>query len=30
MDVCETADKVLVVHHDKSLMRSCGIDKLVS
>ena len=27
MDVCETADQVLVVHHDKNLLRSCGVDK---
>ena len=27
MDVCETKDGVLVVHHDKSLMRTCGIQK---
>lgn len=27
MDVCETADHVLVVHHDSSLMRTCGVDK---
>lgn len=30
MDVCETADKILVVHHDQSLKRSCGIDKKIS
>jgi glycerophosphoryl diester phosphodiesterase len=27
MDVCETKDKILVVHHDKSLLRTCGVDK---
>lgn len=30
MDVCETADGVLVVHHDRSLKDSCGVDKNVS
>ena len=30
MDVCETADGQLVVHHDKSLKRTCGVDKCVS
>lgn len=27
MDVCETADKILVVHHDHHLKRTCGIDQ---
>ena len=27
MDVCETKDGVLVVHHDKTLLRTCGIDE---
>jgi glycerophosphoryl diester phosphodiesterase len=27
MDVCETKDKVLVVHHDRRLKRTCGIDE---
>lgn len=27
MDVCETADKILVVHHDHHLKRTCGIDR---
>lgn len=30
MDVCETADGVLVVHHDRTLSNTCGVDKLVS
>lgn len=25
MDVCSTRDNVLVVHHDKDLLRTCGI-----
>jgi len=29
MDVCETRDGILVVHHDQSLSRTCGIDKEV-
>ena len=29
MDVCETKDHVLVVHHDQSLKRTCGVDKHV-
>lgn len=27
MDVCETADKILVVHHDHHLSRTCGVDR---
>ncbi len=27
MDVCETADNILVVHHDHHLNRTCGIDR---
>lgn len=30
MDVCMTKDKVLVVHHDKDLWRSCGIKEEIS
>lgn len=30
MDVCSTRDGVLVVHHDLSLARACGVQKLVS
>lgn len=30
MDVCETADGELVVHHDKSLKRTCGVERYVS
>lgn len=30
MDVCETKDKVLVVHHDRSLRRVCGVDESIS
>ena len=30
MDICETKDGVLVVHHDPSLKRTCGIDKKIS
>jgi len=26
MDVCETKDNVLVVHHDKTYARICGVD----
>ena len=26
MDVCETKDHILVVHHDKTYARICGID----
>lgn len=26
MDVCETKDNVLVVHHDKTYARLCGVD----
>jgi glycerophosphoryl diester phosphodiesterase len=29
MDVIETKDGVLVVHHDKDLMRTCGVEKEV-
>ena len=29
MDVCETADNILVVHHDHHLKRTCGLDKNV-
>lgn len=29
MDVCETKDKVLVVHHDHSLLRTCGVNKMI-
>jgi glycerophosphoryl diester phosphodiesterase len=29
MDVCETSDNVLVVHHDKSLLRTCGVNKSI-
>lgn len=29
MDVCETKDGVLVVHHDPSLKRTCGVDRPV-
>ncbi len=29
MDVCETKDKVLVVHHDHSLLRTCGVNKKI-
>ena len=29
MDVCETKDEVLVVHHDKSLLRTCGINESI-
>lgn len=30
MDVCSTKDGVLVVHHDKDLLRTCGIGKEIS
>jgi glycerophosphoryl diester phosphodiesterase len=30
MDICETKDGVLVVHHDKSLKRTCGVDKEIT
>lgn len=30
MDICETADNVLVVLHDQNLKRTCGVDKMVS
>lgn len=30
MDVCETKDGILVVHHDKTLERTCGINQQVS
>lgn len=29
MDICETKDGVLVVHHDKSLLRTCGVNKAI-
>lgn len=29
MDVCQTKDKILVVHHDKNLIRTTGIDKCI-
>ncbi len=29
MDVCETKDNVLVVHHDHSLLRTCGVNKMI-
>ena len=29
MDVIETRDGVLVVHHDRDLKRTCGVDKMV-
>lgn len=30
MDICETKDKVLVVHHDKTLNRICGLNAQIS
>ena len=30
MDVCETKDKKLVVHHDQNLFRTCGVEKKVN
>ncbi len=30
MDTCLTKDGILVVHHDPSLLRTCGVDRLVS
>lgn len=29
MDVCETKDKILVVHHDQDLRRTCGTENKV-
>jgi glycerophosphoryl diester phosphodiesterase len=29
MDVCETKDGVLVVHHDHELERTCGVEKFI-
>ena len=29
MDVCETKDGILVVHHDHDLERTCGIKKQI-
>ena len=29
MDVCLTLDRVLVVHHDRDLLRTCGLDRTV-
>lgn len=30
MDVCETKDGILVVHHDEDLSRTCGVSKHIS
>lgn len=29
MDVCETKDGILVVHHDHDLERTCGVKKFI-
>lgn len=29
MDVCFTKDKMLVVHHDESLERTCGVNQKI-
>lgn len=29
MDICETKDGVLVVHHDHSLQRTCGVKTFI-
>jgi glycerophosphoryl diester phosphodiesterase len=29
MDVCETKDGILVVHHDQELLRTCGVSGFV-
>ena len=30
MDVCSTKDDVLLVHHDKDLLRTCGVTTEIS
>ena len=30
MDVCETKDNVLIVHHDRNLWRTCGVHQHVN
>lgn len=30
LDVCETKDGIMVVHHDQDLQRTCGIKKHIS
>lgn len=30
LDVCLTKDKKLVVHHDSTLSRTCGINREIS
>jgi glycerophosphoryl diester phosphodiesterase len=29
MDVCETKDSILVVHHDHDLERTCGVKQYI-
>ena len=30
LDVCETKDGIIVVHHDQDLHRTCGVKKNIN